>query len=142
MPDRDANQTTIPVAAEELRVGTRRAVTGRVRVHVSTLTEDSPVQADLAGQRVEVTRIPLDREVTERPDIRTEGDLTVIPVLEEVLFIERRLILREEIHLRRIAETERVETTVPLRRQQVAIEREGAAAPPEPKPTDEERDDR
>lgn len=142
MSDTDPNRTVLPVVAETLRVGTRSAVTGRVRVHLSTLTEDAPVQADLSDERVEVTRVPLDREVTERPEIRTEGDLTIIPVLEEVLVVERRLVLREEIHLRRVAVAERVETTVPLRRQQVTIERDGAGAPPEPQPTDEDHDDR
>ncbi len=44
-------------------------------------------------------------------------------MVEEVLVVERRLVLREEVHLRRVAGTEQVDTTLPLRRQRAVIER-------------------
>jgi stress response protein YsnF len=47
----------------------------------------------------------------------------VIPVVEEVLVVERRLVLKEEIHLRRVRTTTRHRETVTLRDEQVVIER-------------------
>ena len=135
--DDDPEIPFLPVAEERLTVATRREVTGRVRVLVETLTQDVPVRAELHGERVEVTRVPIGREVTERPDIRTEGPVTILPVVEEILIVERRLMLREEIHLRRVAEVETVETTVPLRRQTVRVERDDIP-PTQPQ---KERDD-
>ena len=133
----DPESPFLPVAEERLTVSARREVTGRVRVLVETLTEDVPVRAELQGERVEVTRVPIGREIAERPDIRTEGPVTILPVVEEILIVERRLMLREEIHLRRVAEVEAVDTTVPLRRQTVRVERDDIP-PTQPQ---KERDD-
>lgn len=129
MAQDDPTQTVIPLAEERLQTGKRRVLTGRVRVHVDTVTEETPVTADLLTEQVEVTRVPVGREVSERPAERTEGDVTIIPVVEEVLTVERRLILREEIHLRRIIATDAVETSVPLRRQRAVIERDDSSVP-------------
>lgn len=133
----DPESPFLPVAEERLTVSARREVTGRVRVLVETLTEDVPVRAELQGERVEVTRVPIGREIAERPDIRTEGPVTILPVVEEILIVERRLMLREEIHLRRVAEVEAIDTTVPLRRQTVRVERDDIP-PTQPQ---KERDD-
>lgn len=123
--DTEDDETVLPLAEERLVVGTRRVVSGRVRLRVTTETRDEPVTADLRGETVEVTRVPVGREVDAVPEMRTEGDVTIVPVVEEVLVVERRLVLREEIHLRRTATVETVETGVSLRRQRVVIERDG-----------------
>ena len=89
------------------------------------------------SQTVEVTRVVLDQPVDFAPTIRTEGDVTIIPVLEEILVVEKRLMLKEEIHIRRISRSEEVETTVPLRRQRAVVERHdaGTTASDTPDPT-------
>lgn len=119
------NDAVLPLAEERLVVGTRRVVSGRVRLRVVTEVRDEPVTADLRGETVEVTRVPVDREVDAMPVTRVEGDVTIVPVVEEVLVVERRLVLREEVHLRRTATVETFETDVPLRQQRVVIERDG-----------------
>ena len=65
----------------------------------------------------------MDRIVDEAPETRTEGGVTIVPVLEEVLFVEKRLVLKEELHIRRQATTETVEVPVTLRRQRAIVER-------------------
>jgi stress response protein YsnF len=52
----------------------------------------------------------------------------VVPVLEEVLVVERRLVLREEVRLRLVAAEETVEEAVTLRRQHAEVERLPPAA--------------
>lgn len=47
----------------------------------------------------------------------------MISVVEEVLVLERRLVLKEEIRLRRVRTTEQHRETVMLREQQAVIER-------------------
>jgi hypothetical protein len=49
--------------------------------------------------------------------------VTIVPVLEEVLFVEKRLVLKEELHIRRQATTETVEVPVTLRKQRAIVER-------------------
>jgi len=61
--------------------------------------------------------------VQEVPEVREEGDLTIIPVVEETVFIERRLVLKEEVRIRRIHETQNHQECVILRRQKALITR-------------------
>ena len=108
-----------------LSVEKRYVVTGRVRVATHTETVDQAVRETLEGQTVEVSRITLDRMLLPGeavPQVRTEGDVTIIPVLEEVLVVEKRLVLKEELHVLRRGETGVFEKTVPLRRQSAVVE--------------------
>ena len=47
----------------------------------------------------------------------------VVPVLEEVLVVERRLVIREEIRMRLVSVEEPVEQPVAVRRQRATVER-------------------
>jgi stress response protein YsnF len=80
-------------------------------------------QASLERETVEVTRVPVDRVVDEAPAIRTENDVTIVPVLEEVLVVEKRLVLKEELHIRRQTRSEDVQVPVQLRKQRAVVER-------------------
>jgi uncharacterized protein (TIGR02271 family) len=121
----DQSRRTIPIVEEEAHVDKRVVETGRVRVSSRTHAFEETVSADLDREEVEVTRVPVDRVVDRVPDMRTEGDLTIIPVVEEVAFVEARLVLREEIHIRKTVTTRHVEEPVALRRQEVTVERFG-----------------
>ena len=126
---------TLKLVAEEAEVTKRKLVTGRVDVRTVTDTVEETVKATVEGQTVDVTRVPIDRAIDAAPAMRTEGDLTIIPVVEEVLVIEKRLLLKEEVHIRRTTRGKAVETTVPLRRQRAIIERHQAGvAPHSPEP--------
>ena len=84
--------------------------------------------------------MPIDREVEAAPAVRTAGDTTVVPVLEEVLVVEKRLVLKEEVRIRRITRSDEVETTVPLRRQRavVTLHDAGSSSSDTPDPTPRE----
>jgi uncharacterized protein (TIGR02271 family) len=113
----------IPIAEEELRVDKRMVTTGKVRVQTKVDVETEIVKATLDGETVEVTRVPVDRIVDRAPEIRTENDVTIIPIVEEVLVVEKRLVLKEELHVHKRKTTEDVETPVELRKQRAVIER-------------------
>ena len=124
----------IPLLEERLVVGRREVETGRVRVHLTTTTEDAAVREVLREERVEVERVPIGREVATAPAVREEEDgaVLVVPVLEEVLVVERRLVLKEELWIRRVSTSRTSEKTVPLRRQTATVER--VPAQPDDKP--------
>ncbi len=117
----------LPLVEEALRVGKRRVETGRVRIAVTTEAEERLVRETLQGERAEVEHVAIGRELAadeEAPVARQEPDGTyVLPVLEEVLVIERRLVLREEIRLRVVRTEEPVEESITLRRQRAEVER-------------------
>jgi uncharacterized protein (TIGR02271 family) len=113
----------IPIAEEELRVDKRTVTTGKVRIRTIVDVETELARATLDGEKVEVTRVPVDRMVDQPPDVRTENDVTIIPIVEEVLVVEKRLLLKEELHVRKTKTTEDVEIPVELRKQRAVIER-------------------
>jgi uncharacterized protein (TIGR02271 family) len=121
MPERE--ERTIPLAEEEAHLGKRAVTTGRVRLRTRTETVREVVRGELAEEFVEIERIPKDHEVEEAPPVRTEGDVTIVPVVEEVLVVEKRLVLKEEIHLRRSKRSESVEVPVELRKMKAEIDR-------------------
>ena len=122
-------EDVIPLVEEVAHVTKRRVTTGQVTVRTITDTFDEKVEAELSRDTVVVTRVPIDREVTTIPQVRTEGNVTIVPVFEEVLVVEKRLVLREEIHLARTAETDTVASHVTLRRQRAAVDRQDAGDP-------------
>jgi uncharacterized protein (TIGR02271 family) len=120
----------IPIVEETATLEKRDVVTGRVRVHTRTSTQEEMVSAALERTDVQVTRVPVEREIDTAPPIRTEGDVTIIPVVEEILVVEKRLVLREEIHVRQTATTQSVEVPVTLRKQEAVIDRQDVTANP------------
>lgn len=127
-------ETVVPLFEEEVNVAKRVVETSRVQVSRITHSHQHMVDELLRQEKVEVERIPIDRPVDAMPSIRQEGDVTIVPVVEEVLKIERRLVLREEVHIRRIQQTERFQKEVTLRKQEALVSR---LAPEEPVVTDE-----
>jgi len=121
----------IPVTEEVLAIGKREVLTDRMRVETRTTSFEEIAEAALARTDVEVSRVPVGREVDSPPPVRTEGDVTIIPILEERMVIERRLVLREEVHLKRRRTVETVSVPVELRRQEVVVSRDELDAGPD-----------
>lgn len=123
MTSESNEETVIPLHVEEVSVAKKRTVTGRLRI--STVTRQSDVLVDelLKKERVEVDRTTVNRPIDRMPTVREEGDTLIVPVVEEVLVVERRLILKEEIRLRRIEETGRHHEYVKVRKQEAVITR-------------------
>lgn len=112
----------IPIFEETLRVDVRE-VEERVSVRTKVHERDEVVETMLRGDTLDIERVKLDQVVQTAPSVREEGDLLIIPVLEEVLVVEKRLILREEIRIRRTQQTRPAEQTVRLRREEAIVER-------------------
>lgn len=124
----------IPVIEEKARL-LKRPAAGE-RVSVRTIPEERSVilHEEVRHENVEVVRVPVDREVPEMPPIRTEGDLLIVPVVEERLVFEKRLVLVEELHLRRHVALEEVSVPATVRRTRVEVSRaKGAQAPRKPR---------
>ena len=135
----DPETEFLPIVEETVSLSTRRIVTGRVRIATRTEEVDHVLPAELSGVEVDVTRVPVDRKIDAIPDVVTEGELTIIPVVEERLVVTRELYLREEIHVRRVERTETVEVEATTRRQTAQIER--LPADPAPFQNKDDQDD-
>jgi stress response protein YsnF len=94
-----------------------------VRVATVTHTRDHLVDEMLTRTNVEVERIPVDRVVEAIPPVKDDAGVTIIPIVEETVIVERKLVLKEELHIRRKQTTERFQQTVPLRYQTAQVTR-------------------
>ena len=119
------DELSIPLHTEQLTIQTRQTVTGVVRVSLQTHTRDQTIDENLASERVEVERVAIGRAVDSVPAVREEGDTTIIPVVEEIVVTEKRLILKEEIRLTKVRTSKPYRETVTLREQQASVERVG-----------------
>jgi uncharacterized protein (TIGR02271 family) len=123
----------IPVVQEELRVEKRAMATGKVVVRKTVQVRDELVDLPLASEELEVRRVPKNEFVARASPVRQEGGTTIVPVFEEVLVVEKRLLLKEEVHLvRRLREQHRPQR-VEVRTEEVTVERvEAGESPSEP----------
>jgi len=94
------------------------------QVALVTGTREQLIDEELTQVRVEIERVPIDRAVDVVPPIRQEGDITIIPVVEEIVVVERRLVLNEEVRVRRVSTKEQHRETVVLRQQDAVVTRE------------------
>lgn len=126
--DRDKNRdqsgpATLTIAEERARISAVRQDAGGVRVRVVTEQDRSAQTIELASHSVDVTRHPMDREIDAIPEPREDGDLLIVPVVEERAVVVTRLFLVEEIHIRRSRQTRTAVVPVTLRRQHAVTER-------------------
>ena len=127
-PDK-TGETVIPLLAEEVAVAKQVVETGRVQVSRVTHARVQLIDELLAHVTVEIDRTPIGRQIDAMPAVRNEGDTVVIPIVEEVLVIERRLLLKEEVRVRRVRSMERHQESVTLRHHEAVI-RHLPAEPP------------
>ena len=124
----------IPILEEHLSLTKRTVEAGRVRVRISNETNERRLQAELRSEAVEIERVAIGRELSigeplPVPHEQEDGRVLVVPVLEEVLVVEKRWVLREELRLHRRASTQQVEEQVTVLRQQTDIERLPSTSP-------------
>jgi uncharacterized protein (TIGR02271 family) len=120
---KDQDEVVVPLVAEEVSVAKKRVITGQVKVGTVTKESEQLVEEMLEHEHVEIERTAIGKQVDKAPPVRQEGDTLIIPVLEEVVIVERHLLLREEIRIRRTREKQPYQERVILRKQEAVITR-------------------
>ena len=123
MEDEDKKQRSVPVIEEELVTGTRAVKTGSVRVRKEVEQIRKTVEMPAIRDVVDVSRVPVNRIITSMPDLRQEGEILIIPVVEEEIIVQKRLVLKEEIHIRRRRVQSHVTKSATVGREHAVVER-------------------
>lgn len=118
----DGERLTIAVHEEVLEPRLREVETGRIRVHKRVETVPTELMVDVGHDDVSVERVAVDRAVDGVPEPWQEGDTLIIPVVEEVIVTETRLVVREEIRITRRRVTEQVPVQAELRKERIEFE--------------------
>lgn len=111
----------IPLVEEQVQVETRVVELGHVTVQkrVDEFLDERTVP--LRHQQVEVERVPIDRIIDEVIEPYLDGDVYVVPVIEEEIVITRRLRLKEELRVQRTVGHHEQTVQVPFRRERVVV---------------------
>lgn len=121
-------QQPIPLAHEELEIGKRKVETGRVRISKLVREHEENVEERLLHEEVDVQRVPVDRVLDAPVEPRYEGEVLVIPVVEERVVVQKSLVLVEELHVRRRSVERPHRERVVLRSEEAVVERESVPA--------------
>lgn len=118
----DRQPIVVPVIAEKLEIAKREVERLGVRLTKTVSERTETVEVPLIEEHTEVERVVINRAVDAPPPIRYEGDTMIVPVLEELLVTEKRLVLREELHIRKRKVEVRTPHHVTLRREHIEVE--------------------
>src|SRR4029453_18619759 len=113
----------VPVLVEELEVQKRVVETGKVRITKVVHERETLVDEPLLRDNVAISRLPMQRVVEGPIPVREEHGMMIISVVEEVLVVEKRWMLREEIHIRKRPTETPQPQQITLRSEEVKIER-------------------
>lgn len=123
------DEVVISLVAETLNVGKREVETGRVRFSTTVTERVETIDEPLFKTEVEIKRIAVGQLVDAPPPVRYEQDVMIIPVMEEVLVVEKRLRVKEEVYISQRREEYRSPQQVTLRTETLSEERLSATSP-------------
>ncbi len=116
--------TVIPVIEEQLHISTVWQETGRVQVSKTVTEEAVDFNLPVTQEEVIMERKPINEYVdTAPPASRYDGDTLIVSVIKEVLVVEKKLMLVEELHITRRKSEQMVSGTEILRKESVEITR-------------------
>jgi uncharacterized protein (TIGR02271 family) len=119
-----AREMTIPVIEESVQVDKRVVESGAVRITKVVSEQDVPVDIPLIHEEHDIQRVPVNEYVdTPPPPVRYEGDTMIIPVVREVLVVQKRLLVVEELHITKTQVEQHDTQQITLRKEEVIIER-------------------
>jgi stress response protein YsnF len=128
--EKDWKQTTsVPVVEERLKVDKEARESGRVVVYVTPHEHEELVRVGVADEEIEVERVEVNRFVDAPEAVRQEGDVTIVPVMEEVAVVQKRLRVKHELRLTRRRKTHEQTERVVLRNEEAQVLR--SDVPPE-----------
>lgn len=118
----------VPVLMEELQVQKRRVESGGIRIKKVVHEREEIVDEPLLQEELDVKRVPINRPVDGPIPIRYSGNTMIVSLLEEVLVVEKRLMLKEELHIsKRQIEAHQPETVI-VRSEEAIVESFGTQA--------------
>jgi uncharacterized protein (TIGR02271 family) len=117
-------EEVMPAVAETAVIRKEQVATETVRLHKQVHEEEDALDVPVQVESIAVERVPVDRWVEGPVAVRQEGATTIYPVVKEVVVVEKRLKLVEEVRVTRQQATEHIQQRVKLRREEISVERD------------------
>jgi uncharacterized protein (TIGR02271 family) len=110
---------------EELRASVREREAGRVNVKKSARTEREVVRVPRRREEVDIERVPVEgdaREVSTATEADLGEDEVVVQVFEEEVVVSKKIVLKEEIRIRKRVAWDEEAVEVDLRKEEVEVD--------------------
>ena len=118
------NSFTLPVVEETVHIGKKTIETGKVKISKTVNVDTETVNLLKVQDEVQIERISINEFVqTPPPPLRYEGNIIIIPVLQEVMVTEKRLLLIEEVRITKRKVESKESQEVVLRKEEIKVER-------------------
>lgn len=120
-----SEKVVIPVVEEKVVFGKKVVETGKVRISKRISEHEEVIDEPLFQEKVSVERVTVNKAVDDAPKVRQEGDVMIIPVIEERVVVKKQLYLVEELHVRKQLIESHDPQQITLRKEKVDVERVG-----------------
>lgn len=118
----------VPLVDEYLEIKKHWEQTGEVIIRKSVESKTQSLPVDVQYEEVQIDRVPANRPLAygEKTEPWWDGDVLVVPVVDEEIVVLKRQVLREELRIykRRLSRRETVSDTV--RSERIDIEPQGS----------------
>jgi uncharacterized protein (TIGR02271 family) len=115
---------TIPLGSEEVELSKRVVQQAVVRIQTKVREEEQIIETRLLKDEITVERVELNLPIESPVEPRYEGEVLVIPVIEEVLVVRKQLVLKEELRITQRSVARPHAQAVLLRHEEATVERE------------------
>jgi uncharacterized protein (TIGR02271 family) len=112
----------IPILEERLVPGKRPVDLGELRIHKYVEEVEEVISQPVTRDDLVIERVPINRPLEAPVEPREEGEWLVVPIMEEVLVVQKRLMLAEEVRIRKRQVSEAQEVRGTVRRERVELE--------------------
>lgn len=121
----EGDEARMTLSEEELEIRRQRMSAGEVDIHKRVVTEHVSTPVTTMREEAVVERRPISEATLQAGTARIEGDEIHVPLMEEEVIVEKRVVPKEELVVKKhmVQETETVEAD--LRKERVDVDRSG-----------------
>jgi uncharacterized protein (TIGR02271 family) len=123
MKRKNENAPSLNILQEEANIDKKIVESGKVYIHKKVQETNEEISVPVSHESVTIKKVTVNKYVDVAPSVRNEGNTTIIPVIKEVLVIEKKLLLVEEVHVIKEVIEKTEEHTIPLRKEEIEVER-------------------
>jgi len=121
--NQDISNVTLPIVEEAVTVSKKKVVIGKVVARTNVVEDERIIDEPLVRESVNIERLVVDRWAEAPVPVRCEGNTTIISIMEEVVVVEKRWKVVEEIHLTKREAIRHEPQQVVVRRTEATVER-------------------
>ena len=115
-------EVRVPLVEEEVIPRKRAVDLGELRIHKLVDTSEEVIRESVTRDDLLVERVPVNQPLDAPVTTRVEDDWLIIPIMEEVVVVQKKLMLKEEIRVRKRQVTEEQELHETVRRERAELE--------------------